>query len=242
MLILSVTMQRAGEIQLIWVFQQGASHSRRGTQEHPLPNFYAFGRYMDYGLNAPAWALSSELPFFLPSGLETCCGFIPGERGWEYLILVAAMWFGIGAWLDKRRTGLPRRKGDGPKWLSFALRAICGLGGAFLWYAAVESFRSQGSGWFEFKVALWGTGLILASLYPPYPTRDRLWRVLLGILVALFGLMDCYGGVRIYQYRSGFGVWSSILMFIWGVAFLVISAYMVLGSQSKSSQPASATA
>ena len=240
MLALSVSMFRLGEAQMTKLVQEEISHSRYGVAEHPLPACYALGRYMDYGRNAPAWLLSFEMPSLLPASLDSsCCGFIRGEKDWEYFLLVAAMWCGIGAWLDKHRIVAQGGKPEGPKWVSFTLRGVCGLYGAALWYEAVVLYPEPGLCWLPHSMALWGTSLIFVSLYPYSSDRRRAWHLVFGTLIAVWGLLDLYLAVRLWRYRDAFSIWSVAMFCGWGVALLVVSLYLFTRSRGRASLSAS---
>ena len=225
MLVLAILSDTTGDSQEKRLVQ--ANVGRYGYRE-ALPAYYAIARYLDYGLNAPAWLLSVKMPFFFPKQDTSCCGFISGEKDWEYLAFVVTTWYLIGKLLDRRRAHADPGKFSGSSWRSRATRGLCGLYGAFLCYSVLEFYESPWNypRWFVVPVALWGAGLILASVYPFSAARMKNWYRVLSGFVAVAGVFYIEAGAQLYKYRVSFGAWSVAMFFAWGVLAIMSSAYL----------------
>src|SRR5271156_180788 len=112
---------------------------RRHDLEHePVPDTYARARYLDYALNAPAWATLGEGRNMLwePS--------LHRGRDLRYLLAVILMWYLLGFQLDKR-TGAKRTDGGQQrKWRKRVLGLACVLYGLFLYNLMTPEFAPLG--------------------------------------------------------------------------------------------------
>ena len=236
-LVLSIALGKAGDWQMSRLVQLNIN--KYGFMEHSLPQDYAIARYIDYGLNSPAWLLSQKLPSILPQDASVaCCWFIRGEADWEYFSLVVLTWFLIGLRMDKRRNNQETIKSAGI-WLSWGLRGLCGFYGLFLCYSAIELYLAPAWNyprWVVVPVGLWGTALILGGVYPFSSARMNTWSRILGVLIAIAGLFYCEAAVQLFRFRSSFGVSTVVLLSVWGIAAITAGTYLLIRSRSSVKQ------
>jgi hypothetical protein len=239
LLLVAVVLNKVGDFQMGRL--ERASVDKYGFMEHPLPQDYAMARYLDYGLNAPAWLLSVKMPFlFSRQERFSCCGFMRSEKDWEYLILVVVMWYIIGGILDRRRTYQDRSKtSQSSIWRNGLARVLCGLYGAFLCYSVLEFYQPPWNypRWFVVPLALWGVAMILASVYPVSPVRAKNWYRVLAGFVAVAGVFYIEAGTHLYEYRALVGAWSVAMFFCWGMLAMVGSAYLFRVSTKLQNHP-----
>jgi hypothetical protein len=239
LLVLSIVLDKAGDLQMNRLSQLNIN--KYDFMEHPLPQDYAIARYIDYGLNSPAWLLSQKLPSIFPQNVAAaCCGFIRGEADWEYFSLVVLTWFLIGLRLDKRRSYQETEKPAGDIWLSRVLRGLCGFFGLFLCYSAIELYLAPAWNyprWVVVPVGLWGAALILGSLYPFSPARTKTWSRALGIFIVTAGVFYSEAAIRLFRFRSSFGVSTVALLSVWGVAAIIGGAYLLAHAGKALKQP-----
>jgi hypothetical protein len=237
-LLLSLSLDKIGDSQRTRLVR--ANVGRYGYRED-LPSYYAIARYMDYGLNSPAWLLSQKLPSILPQNMDAaCCGFIRGETDWEYFSLVVLTWFLIGTQLGKRGTYQRTDKSVRGVWLRWVLRSLCGIYGLFLCYSAVELYLVPTWNyprWVVVPVALWGGLLVFGSLYPLSLSRLKTWHRILGVAVATAGVFYCEAAVQLFRFRSSFGVSTVALLSIWGIAAIIGGVYLLVRSRKLVKQP-----
>src|SRR5262245_20450540 len=129
----AIILDKTGDMQLLRLVHQNVA--KYGRMEHPLPNDYAIARYMDYGVNAPAWVLSSRAPFLPGTANFSWFGVIRTDMDWEYLILVAVMWYLIGGRLDKWGSAQYSDTSSDRTLLSIINRIVLALYGIFLCYS-----------------------------------------------------------------------------------------------------------
>jgi len=133
-----------------------------------LPFEAAVARYVDYALNAPAWATLLE-----QRGMRWSWSTYWSGRDLRYFLAVAVMWYLLGFWLDKRlnRTTIANSDHNGMRARAFAM--ACAAYGIFvcssvlrdlvpvkaygLWFPNLRPF------WFVAAVLAWGMGLIWAG-------------------------------------------------------------------------------
>jgi len=225
MLVLAILLDTTGDFQERRLAQ--ANVGRYGYRE-ALPPYYAIARYLDYGLNAPAWLLSVNMPFIFPKRDVSCCGFIGGEKDWQYLAFVVIMWYLIGRLLDRRRAHADPERFSGPAWQSRAARGACGLYGVFLCYSVLKFYEPPWDypRWFVVPVALWGVGIILASIYPFSSATMKYWYRVLSGFVAVAAIFYMEAGAQLYKYRNSFGAWSVAMFFVWGIVAIISGAYL----------------
>lgn len=223
-LLVSIALDKAGDSQRTKLVQ--ANTGRYGYRED-LPAQYAIARFVGYGINAPAWALSTKVPFVVPETADlACCGFIKSEQDWAYFIGVVAMWYIIGAMLDKRRAASkPARLG----WLRAISSGGKTLYGGFLLYSGVRFYQPPWNypRWFVVPIALWGMALIIGGIFPPLGAKVRYWYVILGGFVITAGAFYIEAGVELYRYRAFFGMGSVTLLFASGAAAVLMGMHMV---------------
>jgi hypothetical protein len=133
----------------------------------PVPDSYARARYVDYALNAPAWATLGAQAGMLQSRSTYWTG-----RDLRYFLALIVMWYLIGSRVDENRANKERNM---DKWMSLQNRAsaaFCALYGLFLCYLMLpEVFPLRGYGqwlpnrkyelWFVGAVIVWGIGMTL---------------------------------------------------------------------------------
>jgi hypothetical protein len=142
-----------------------------------LPDLYRSATYVDYALNAPAWAAQMNMPWLLHVKrwrmMET-------ERDWWYLLFVAVMWFHIGSRLDKRLHSADcEEPGPASRLLVWRKRVVAALSLSYAVFMVNTAF--DGIGPYETRfvasVFLWALAITLAGLLPLMrrgrPTTDR---------------------------------------------------------------------
>jgi hypothetical protein len=219
---ISMLLDRMGDSQMNRVTQ--ANVKKYGFLEHPVPEDYAVARFIEYTFSAPAWLLSVKIPYIFSTQKNfRCCGFIRSEKDWEYLVLVAVMWYLIGELMDRHGVRKSRRV-----WLSYVMRCLLGCYGAYLCYSVTEFYQVPWSYplWFVVPLTLWGLGIVFGAIYPFSPARSKHWYGVLGGFILLAGIFYIDAGARIYRYRSFFGASAGVIFFLCGVIAIAGSAYL----------------
>jgi hypothetical protein len=101
-----------------------------GSLYEPLQDGAATARYVDYALNAPAWAFVEDprITIWSPSTYWT-------GQDLHYFLAVAAMWFLIGFKLDKRFFAKDTHRVHEATWWNRTLAWACLLYGLFTCYS-----------------------------------------------------------------------------------------------------------
>jgi hypothetical protein len=127
--ILAIVLLRVGDSQASRFWNE---RIKFGPAE-PMPDSYARARYLDYAINAPAWATLGE-----PRGL-IWSDYKQMERDTRYLLAVIIMWYLVGLQFDRNS----RVKRDGAlkkRWIRRILGLACMLYGLFLYRLMIPEF------------------------------------------------------------------------------------------------------
>src|SRR5512141_2800117 len=90
-LALSVLLAKVGETRRDNIIRSVVA--RHGFLFEPLPDNVALERFIDYAINAPAWAAAWNMPHIFPiSESETHLGIMRYEAHWWYFLFVLMMW------------------------------------------------------------------------------------------------------------------------------------------------------
>jgi hypothetical protein len=145
--------------------------------EEPLQDGAATARYVDYALNAPAWALVEDPRIYIWSPSTYWTG-----HDLHYFLAVAAMWFLIGYKLDKRFIAKDIKRIHEMTWWNRTFAWACLLCGLFTCYSVfwqkphpeplTDYFRmvfnvmlhGRYGWWYQLGLA-WSLGLILVGSY-----------------------------------------------------------------------------
>jgi len=157
-----------------------------GARTEGLTDVAATARYVDYALNAPAWALLGDTRDRLWSPSTYWSGY-----DLRYFLAVIVMWFLIGLALDQRSKGRNRQKAPlRTKWAGI-LAWGCVVWGLFTCYSIfprrpylmplknylsglVGAVSSGGYGWWWCPLGLaWGLALTAGGLYFAFGPRGQ---------------------------------------------------------------------
>lgn len=135
--------------------------AKYGHLEEPMPENVAFGRFVGYAINAPAYVAAMAMPFIFN---VRHWHFMQGDRDWWYLIFAVCMWYAIGRSLDGMRmqNSNPARSHG----LAATLVRILGVAyGVFMCYRAVQLYDPpyNYARWFEIAVFCWGVWILVWS-------------------------------------------------------------------------------
>jgi hypothetical protein len=230
-LILSVVLAMIGEAQRSRIAEGAGSRPA-----HAVADYFATARFIDYAINAPAWAAASNMPHIFHVEDSGWGLLLHKADGW-YFFFVVVMWFFIGyrldAWYDANRIGqsLP------PASQKLPLRTLCTVYGIFICYSALRWYAPWSVNTpFGVEASAWGAGLIFAGLYPFSPARSRTWGVFFGILGALVGGLDSWFGVEILlmEHRLARVSSAGVMELVWGGTLVAASLYLLFAKGTKS--------
>jgi len=138
----------------------------------PIPDTYSRARYLDYAINAPAWASLGENRGLLWHRSTYWTG-----RDLRFFLALIVMWYWLGSQVDKKVR--PDETGGSQRgWWGRALALACVLYGVFMCSLMVPevlfvydktigywSPLREYEPWFVVAVISWGVGIILAGCY-----------------------------------------------------------------------------
>jgi hypothetical protein len=239
-LALSVALGRLGDAErnrIVECVGKGAVHG--------IPDWTARARYLDYALNAPAWAAAWNMPA-IPLKQRTYWEDIAWivERC-SYPFFVVLMWlvigFGVDRWRETRQMHEPER----PAWRD-NVRIACAVCGGFILCSAIQAagFQDLFGGyeiWFLAGVFAWAIGLIFAAVHPYSPARSRIWRLFFGILGTLVGGLSCWFALILYSFwlpipvlsSSPVAVSSPVAIFVWGSLLISGGVHLLVPKRAR---------
>lgn len=154
-----------------------AMYRHPGGLEEPLQKEAAIARYVDYALNAPAWALAEDpkIKLWSPSTYWT-------GHDLHYFLAVGAIWYLIGYKLDKRLIAKDTKRVYEVRWWNKALAWVCLVYGLFTCYSVFpqkpypeplmhfflvvfDTMLHGKYGWWLQLGLAWGVGLIFIGFY-----------------------------------------------------------------------------
>ena len=137
--------------------------NKYGYLEEPMPQNVAFGRFLAYALNAPAYVASMSMPFIFH---VRRWHFIHGEKDWWYFTFILVSWYAVGRTIDRLMGGLaPSLRGFQRRIVLLCIGFI--VFGLFISFEAIKLYQPpcNYARWFEIAVFSWGALIIVWSSY-----------------------------------------------------------------------------